>query len=61
MENQTITLELTIQQLNIILAGLAKLPIEVALDTFNAVQQQARAKLGPPTRTEGPLADKILN
>lgn len=61
MENQTITLDLTIQQLNIILAGLAKLPIEVALDTFNDVQKQAQEKLGPPTRAEGPLANKVIS
>ena len=61
MENQTISLELTIQQLNVILAGLAKLPIEVALETFNAVQQQAQSKLGPPAKTEGPLANKVIN
>lgn len=61
MENQTIALELTIQQLNVVLAGLVKLPIEVALDTFNAVQQQAQSKLGPPAKTEGPLANKVIN
>ena len=61
MENQTISLDLNVQQLNIVLAGLAKLPIEVALETFNAVQQQAQAKLGPPTKVEGPLANKIIN
>lgn len=61
MENQTVTLDLTIQQLNIILAGLVKLPIEMALETFNDVQQQAQTKLGPPTRTDGPLANKVIN
>lgn len=61
MENQTVTLDLTIQQLNIILAGLVKLPIEMALETFNDVQQQAQTKLGPPARTDGPLANKVIN
>ena len=60
MENQTISLDLTVQQLNVILAGLAKLPIEVALDVFNNVQQQAQSKLGPPSKSEGPLSDKVI-
>lgn len=49
MENQTISLDLTVQQINVILAGLAKLPIESALETFNLVQQQARSKLSTTT------------
>lgn len=58
---QKVTLELTVQQVNVILAGVVKLPIEVGLDTFNVIQQQANAQLGQPTRTEGPLADKVVN
>ena len=35
MENQIISLDLTVNQINVILTGLAKLPIEMALDTFS--------------------------
>lgn len=44
MENK-ITLDLTINELNIILTGLSKLPIEMALQTFDGVQKQAQQQL----------------
>lgn len=63
MNEQKLTLELNIQQLNTVLGGLAKLPIEVGLDTFQAVQQQAQAQLGQPTSNTppGPLSSKVIN
>ena len=63
MNEQKLTLELNIQQLNTVLGGLAKLPIEVGLDTFNSVQQQAQAQLGQPTSNTppGPLSSKVVN
>ena len=57
---QQLKLELSIKQLNVIIAGLAKLPIEVGIETFNAVQQQAQAQLGQPSNVQGPLADKVV-
>jgi hypothetical protein len=63
MNEQKLTLELNIQQLNTVLGGLAKLPIEVGLDTFNLVQQQAQAQLGQPNSNTppGPLSSKVIN
>ena len=55
-----LTLELTIDQLNIVIAGLAKLPLEQAIDTFNIVRQQANSQLQAPA-PEGPLSDKVIN
>jgi hypothetical protein len=55
------TLELTVQQLNVVLSGLVKLPIEVGLQTFDEVQKQAQQQLGEPTNAQGPLANKIIN
>lgn len=40
-----IKLELSIQELNIVLVGLAKLPIEQALETFSVVREQANSQL----------------
>lgn len=63
MEEQaakTVSLELTINQLNVILAGIVKLPIEVGLEVFNTIQQQAQAQLGTPTSVNGPLSDKVI-
>ena len=57
---QQLKLELTIQQLNVIIAGLAKLPIEVGIETFNEVQKQAQSKLGQSSNVQGPLADKVV-
>ena len=63
MNEQKVTLELSIPQLNTILSGLIKLPIEVGLETFQAVQQQAQQQLGQPNSTtpSGPLASKVIN
>ena len=43
-----VTLELTIDHLNIIIAGLAKLPLENAIETFTIVREQANAQLQQP-------------
>ena len=63
MNEQKLTLELNIQHLNTILAGLGKLPIELGIDTFTLVQQQARSQLGEPSQTtpSGSLASKVVN
>lgn len=55
---QQVTLELTIPQLNTILVGVAKLPIETGLEVFNLIQQQANNQLA--TKPSGPLADKVI-
>lgn len=62
MNDRKVTLELNIHQLNNILAGLSKLSIEVGIDTFNAVQQQARLQLGDPNSNTptGPLSGKLI-
>ena len=55
-----VTLKLSVQHLNVVLSGLIKLPIEVGLETFNVIQQQAQAQLGSPNTAQGPLADKVI-
>ncbi len=61
MEN-TIRVEVTLNQLNVILAGLAKLPLETSLETFTIVRQQADQQVQASSqRPEGPLSDKIIN
>lgn len=44
MEN-TVTIELNLQMLNVVLAGLGKLPLDQAIDTFAAVRQQAETQI----------------
>jgi hypothetical protein len=58
MEN-TIKIEVTLNQLNTVLAGLAKLPLEISLETFNVVRQQADRQV--QQAPQGPLSDKIIN
>ena len=58
MEN-TVTLELNINQLNAVIAGLAKLSIEAGLEAFQVVQKQANEQLNQ--QPQGPLADKVIN
>jgi hypothetical protein len=53
-----ITLELTIQQINTIISGLIKLPIETGLDTFNVVQQQAQLQVQAQQSLENPVSEK---
>lgn len=61
MEN-TVKLELNIQNLNIVLAGLAKLPLETSLETFMLIRNHADKQLDQSAATSpsGPLADKII-
>ena len=64
MEQQAlqVTLNVTINQLNTIISGIAKLPIEVGLEAFNVVQQQATQQLGQPSASvpQGPLGNKVI-
>jgi len=55
-QKQTVTLKLEIAQLNTVLGGLAKLPIEVGIETFTEVQRQAQAQLGDPTSSAIPAS-----
>lgn len=61
MEN-TVKLELNVQNLNVILAALAKLPLEQSLETFMVIRNQAEKQLEQTNVTaKGPLADKVIN
>jgi hypothetical protein len=55
-QKQTVTLKLDINQLNTVLGGLAKLPIEMAIETFTEVQKQAQAQLGDPSASSIPAS-----
>lgn len=56
-QEKQVTLQITINQLNVIMSGLVKLPIEIGLDTFQFVQQQANQQLGP---AQGPMSSKVV-
>ena len=61
MNEPQVTLQLTVAQLNIIISGIVKLPIEVGLETFQEVNRQAEQQLGKPTfAPQGPLSNKVV-
>jgi len=58
MENQTVQalkFELTLNQINIVLAGLAKLTHEDSVEVIDVMRQQAMGQLAPPTQ------DKVVD
>lgn len=62
-QENLVKLEVTVNDLNVMLAGIVKLPIEVGLATFNSINQQAEKQLGKPSsnQLQGPLSNKVLN
>lgn len=61
--DKKVTLELTVDQLNVVMAGLSELPLRVSRGVFQFIQMEASKQIGsqvsaPP---EGPLADKVVN
>jgi len=60
MENQTVRLELNINMVNVVLAALAKLPLEQSIDTFMTIRQQVNTQVQADTPPEGPLSDKVV-
>ena len=51
--DQTVKIELTVNQINTVLAALAKQPLEVVLDTFIEIRTQAESQV----KTEESIAD----
>lgn len=58
--DKNVKLELTVDQLNVVMLALSKLPLETVLQTFLEVQKQADAQLRA-SRPAGPLSDKVFN
>lgn len=42
---KTVKIELTVNQINVVLASLAKQPLEAVLDTFTAIRSQAEPQI----------------
>jgi hypothetical protein len=51
VENQKLSIELTVAQWNIVTAALGELPLKAALDVFTAIRAQADAALKPAQET----------
>ena len=54
----TVNLTFDINSVNVILAGLGKLPLEGALPVFESIHKQVREQVNPAP--EGPLKDKVI-
>lgn len=46
--NPTLTINLTVEEINLLLLALAKLPFENVADLIMNIKQQAQAQLEPP-------------
>ena len=60
MENKLIQLSLNINQVNTLIAGLGKLPLEVSLEIFNEIQKQSQEQLSDTTSKET-LFNKVVD
>lgn len=56
--DKTVTVTLTQDQLGVVMAGLAELPLKTSLTVFHAIQKAAAEQLQP--RADGPWADKVV-
>ena len=50
MENKNLNLELTVEEANIVLQAVAKLPYEVVFRLMDKISQQAQSQLQQPTQ-----------
>lgn len=48
---QELNLKLTIEDINVVLAGLGKLPLEVSVAVFGKIKAQAEAQMQPAEPT----------
>lgn len=50
--NKMITLTLPVEMVNVVLAGLAKLPLEQSIVTFDEIQKQAKEQVQAQTESK---------
>jgi len=53
MNDKKLTLELTVNDVNLIMAGLGKLPLEATVDLWMRIKQQGEAQLKPAAESAG--------
>lgn len=54
-QSKSVTITLDMNQLNVVMSGIAKLTIESGIETFNVIQQQAQQQLNAPARESEPF------
>jgi hypothetical protein len=55
MNDKKLTLELTVNDVNLIMAGLGKLPLEAVVDLWMRIKQQGEAQLKATRPQSNPL------
>jgi hypothetical protein len=54
MANESIKLDLSLQEINVVLAALGELPAKTSIAVINKIQQQAQPQVTPePVKEEG--------
>jgi hypothetical protein len=59
-EEVQLNLQLNINQINVVLTGLGKLPLESSLQTFETIHKQVNDQMQKENQPEGPLKDKVI-
>ena len=53
MANESIKLDLSLQEINVLLAALGELPAKTSIAVINKIQQQAQSQVTPEPIEEG--------
>lgn len=54
MENQELTIKLTVPQWNVVMQALGEIPLKNGIEVFNAIRSQADAQLSAPANEAQP-------
>lgn len=58
-EDKILNLQLNLNQINIVLAGLGKVPLETSLQTFESIHKQVGEQMQPEP-PQLPVTDKLV-
>lgn len=60
-QNKTVNFELTVDEVNVVLAGLGELPAKISLSVIDKVRGQAVAQLQPAEAVATPAQSEVVN
>jgi hypothetical protein len=59
MENDNLTLEFTVAEINLILAGLSEMPFKQVADLFNKIHLQSNAAMAAKLQEQAPRIEVV--
>lgn len=59
MDNVEITLKLTLAEVNLVAAGLGKLPLETSINVWQSIQRQAQPQVDAATAANPPAQPEV--